>query len=76
METLLLWCHLNKHIIRAAAPTGIAAARLRAPRTPIHATSLRYLFALGFDGDSILDATNAEDEGTKRVATMTVLMVD
>ena len=44
-ETLFLWCHLNGHTVRAAAPTGIAAARLRAPQTPIHATTLRYLFA-------------------------------
>ena len=76
LETLFLWCHLNGHTVKAGAPTGIAAARLRVPRTPVCATTLRYLFALSVDGESKLDPTNAEDEGTKRLASMTVLMLD
>ena len=76
METLFLWCHLNGPTVKAGAPTGIAAARLRVPRTPVCATTLRYLFALSVDGESKLDPTNAEDEGTKQLASMTVLMLD
>ena len=76
LETLFLWCHLNGHTVKAGAPTGIAAARLRVPRTPVCAITLHYLFALSVDGESKLDPTNAEDEGTKRLASMTVLMLD
>ena len=76
LETLFLWCHLHGHTVRAAAPTGIAAARLRLPRTPVHASTLHWLMGLSIDGESTLDPTNAEDEGTKRLASMTVLMLD
>ena len=62
LEILFLWCHFHGHTVRAAAPIGIAAARLRVRRTPIHATTLRYLFAQGFDSESRVDATIAEEE--------------
>ena len=73
---IFLWCIINGHTVRAGAPTGIAAARLRVPRTAIHATTLRYLFGLTVDGESRIDPTNTEDESTKRLASMTVLMID
>ena len=76
LETLFLWCHLHGHTVRAAAPTGIAAARLRLPRTPVHASTLHWLLGLSIDGESKLDPSNPEDEGTKRLASMTVLMLD
>ena len=76
LETLFLWYHLHGHTVRAAAPTGIAAARLRLPRTPVHASTLHWRMGLSIDGESKLDPTNAEDEGTKRLASMTVLMLD
>ena len=41
LETLFLWAILNGHNVKAAAPTGIAAASLRMPRTPLSATSVR-----------------------------------
>ena len=34
LETLFLWCHLNGRTVWAAAPSGIAAARLRLPPRP------------------------------------------
>ena len=40
IETLFLWAVLNGHNVKAVAPTGIAAARLRMPRTPVSATTL------------------------------------
>jgi len=55
LETLFLWCHLRGHTVRAAAPTGIAAARLRLPRTPVHASTLHWLMCLSIDGESKLD---------------------
>ena len=64
VETLFLWCHLNGHTVWAAAPTGIAAARVRLPRTPVHACTMHWLCALSVDGESKLDTTNAEDEST------------
>ena len=76
LEKLSLWCYLSGHTMRAAAPIGIAAARLRVPRTPVHATTLHWLCALSVEGESKLDPTNAEDEATKRLASMTVLMLD
>ena len=69
LETLFLWCHLNGHTVRAGAHTGIADARLRVPRTLIHAMTLHYLFG---DRESKLNASNQEDKGTRRLASMTV----
>ena len=60
--------------IHTAAPTGIAAGRLRVPRTPVHATTLHWLCALSVEGESKLDAMNADDEATKRLASKTILM--
>ena len=76
LETLYLWCILNNHNVKAAAPTGIAAARLRMPRTPIAATTLHYLFGLSIDGESKINTTNPNDEGFQRIAAMTVLIID
>ena len=76
LETLFLWAILNGHSVKAAAPTGIAAARLRMPRTPLSATTLHYLFGLSIDGESKIDVGNPADEGFKRIAEMTLLIVD
>ena len=46
------------------------------PRTPIHATTLHWLFALSVEGESRLDPSNPHDEGTQRLSRMTVLVVD
>ena len=75
-ETVFFCCQFNGHTVRAAAPTGIAAARLRVPRTPVHATTLHWLCARSVEAESKLDPTNAEDEATKRLANITVLMLD
>ena len=76
LETLFLRAILNGHSVKAAAPTGIAAARLRMPRTPLPATTLHYLFGLSIDGESKIDLENPADEGFKRIAEMTLLIVD
>ena len=60
LETVFLWAILNGHKVKAGAPTGIAAARLRMPRTPLSATTLHYLFGLSIDGESKLDPHKAE----------------
>ena len=51
LETLFLWATLNGHNVKAAAPTGIAAARLRMPwiSTPLFRT---FCCVLSIDGDS------------------------
>jgi hypothetical protein len=40
LETVFLWSYLQGHVVLAAAPTGIAAARLRVRKTPIKAATL------------------------------------
>ena len=50
LETLYIWCLVHKHSPQAAAPTGIAAARIHVPRTPVHAHTLHNLFALTVAG--------------------------
>ena len=76
METIFLWAHLNGHNVKAAAPTGIAAARLRVARTPIAASTLHYLFGLSVDGESKIDPTKPGDSGFQRIAVKTVLIID
>ena len=76
LETLYLWCHVNGFRPEACAPTGIAAARLRVPRTPVRAFTLHYLFALGVELESKIDLSNPMDEKTQRLRKMTVLFID
>ena len=49
LETLYLWCLVNGAEAQACAPTGIAAARIFVPRTPIKATTVHNLFQLNFE---------------------------
>ena len=60
----------------AGAPTGIAAARLRVPRTPVLAFTLHYLFALTMELESKIDPSKPQDEKTQRLRKMTVLFLD
>ena len=76
LEALFLWAILNGHNVKAAAPTGIAAARLRMPRTPLSATTLHYLFGLSIDGESKIDTANPADDNFQRIAAMTILIID
>ena len=76
IETLFLWAVLNGHNVKAAAPTGIAAARLRMPRTPVSATTLHYLFKLSIDGESKVDTSNLADESFQQIAAMTLCIID
>ena len=76
LETIFLWCVVHGHVPEACAPTGIAAARIHVPRTPVRAYTLHYLFGLrGEDGSSI-DLSKLKDEGAKRLRRMTVLLQD
>ena len=76
METIFLWAYLHGHHVKAAAPTSIAATRLRVARTPIAASILRYLFGLSVEGESNIDPAEPGDEGFLRMAAVTVLMID
>ena len=76
LETLHLWCFLHGHSAQGAAPTGIAAARVHVPRTPVEAYTLHYLFGLKPRGGSKVDPTRPESEQTKRLARMTALLMD
>ena len=76
LETLYLWCLVHGHTPEACAPTGIAAARIHVPRTPVHATTLHYLFGLDASGDSRLNPGEPEREEARRLAGLTVLLKD
>ena len=76
LETLYLWCVVNGFKPEACAPTGIAAARLRVPRTPVQAFTLHYLFALNIELESKIDPSKPQDEKTQRLRKMTVLFAD
>ena len=62
--------------MEACAPTGIAAARLNVPRTPVRAYTAHTLFKLNILMESTINPTKALDEGGKRVQRMTVLIAD
>ncbi len=76
LETLYLWCVVNGHCVQACAPTGIAAARLRVLRTPVHAYTLHHLFGLSGELESTIDPSRPDDMKTRRLTQMTVLIVD
>ncbi len=76
LETVFMWCILKGHDVQAAAPTGIAAARLRVRKTKVKAATLHYVFALTVEMESKLDASNLDDEATQRLAKMTLLILD
>ena len=76
LETVFMWCILKGHDVQAAAPTGIAAARLRVRKTKVKAATLYYVFALTVEMESKLDASNLDDEATQRLAKMTLLILD
>ena len=76
LETLYLWCVVHGLRVSACAPTGIAAARIHVPRTPVHAYTLHYLVGLNISLESTLDATSLEDEKTARLAKIQVLFSD
>ena len=58
LETLYLWCLVHGLEVHACAPTGIAAARIHVPRTPVHAYTMHYLLGLSVGLESTLDATS------------------
>ena len=76
LEAVYLWCVVNDHHAEACAPTGIAAARVRVPRTPVRAYTLHHLFALNVECESRIDPGKPGDEATERLARMTVCIVD
>ena len=76
LETIYLWCAVHGHVPEACAPTGIAAARIHVPRTPVRAYTLHYLFGLGREAGSAIDLSKADDEKTQRLRRMTVLLQD
>ena len=76
LETLYLWCLVNSFRPEACAPTGIAAARLCVPRTPVLAYTIHYLFALSVELESKIDPSKPMDEKTQRLRKMTVFFMD
>ena len=76
LESLYLWCLLNGHKPAACAPTGIAAARIRIPRTAVRAYTYHYLFGMGIDLISKFDPSKPNSEDTKRILDRTVLFFD
>ena len=76
LETLYLWCAVHGHKAEACAPTGIAAARIHVPRTPVRASTLHHLFGLRGDMETTIDMTRNDDEGAKRLRSLTVLFQD
>ena len=76
LETLYLWCTVNGFQAEACAPTGIAAARIHVPRTPVRAYTVHNMFALTVDLESQIDPSKPEDERTQRLRQTTVLFID
>ena len=76
LETVYLWATLQGHRVQACAPTGIAAARLRVPRTPVRAYTMHHLFGLSIELESKVDPNKLHDETAQRLLQMTVLIID
>ena len=76
IETLYLWCEVRGLRAEASAPTGIAAARIGVPRTPVRAYTTHYLFGLQGDSASHLDLSQPESERVRRLTQTKVLFGD
>ena len=76
LETLYIWCLLNKHTPEACAPTGIAAARINVARTGVQASTIHNLFQLNLNLQSKVDPSREHDPAVTRLVRMTVLFID
>ncbi len=76
LEAIYLWCVVHGHVPQACAPTGIAAARIHVPRTPVRAYTLHYLFGFRGEQGSAIDLSKPNDENTQRLQAVTVLLQD
>ena len=76
LEAIYLWCLVHGYRAEACAPTGIAAARLRVPRTGVRAYTLHNLFMLNVELESRIDPSKMELPQTTRLRRMTVLFMD
>ena len=76
LETVYMWAILKGHRVEACAPTGIAAARLRVPRTEVSAHTIHHLFGLNIELQSSIDPSKPDDPTSKRLTRMTLLIVD
>ena len=76
LTTVYLWALIKKIKVRAAAPTGIAAANIEIENTDIASSTIHALFE--FDGDYIskLDFTKIDNKKVVELLELNLLLLD
>ena len=76
LTTVYLYCLVNKMKVKAACPTGIAAANIEIEKTGVTATTIHNMFE--FDGEykSRLDFAKFTNAKVADLITMEVLLLD
>ena len=62
--------------VRAAAPTGIAAANIEVENTDIGATTIHALFEFDADYQTKLDFTKTDHKKVAQLVEMSILLLD
>ena len=62
LTTVFLWCLCKKMKVKAAAPTGIAAANVEVSGTDVAATTIHALLDLDGELHSRLDFSRLDDD--------------
>lgn len=76
LTTIYLFCLVHKIRVRAAAPTGIAAANIDVPGTDVTASTLHALLELDGSLHSKLDFGKLDDAKVAMLMHLQVLMLD
>ena len=71
-----LWALIKKMKVRAAAPTGIAAANIEVEGTDIAATTIHALFEFDADYQTKLDFAKLENKKVAGIIEMQLLLLD
>ena len=76
LTAVYLWCLVHEKVVRAAAPTGIAAANIDEPGTDVSASTIHALFELDGELNSKLDFSKLDDAKVAILLKLQVLLLD
>ena len=76
LTTVFLYCLCRKIKVKAAAPTGIAAANVEVEGTDVNATTIHALLELDGELHSRLDFSKLDDEKVAFLMVLKVLLLD
>ena len=75
LNSVFLWCLVNGKRVKAAAPTGIAAANIEIERTNVRATTIHQLFEFDNEFKTKIDFTR-QVQSVVELLNLDVLLLD